>query len=287
MSVTNTSLPRPGAAVLLGGRRWRLLSPRRLGDAVMHGYVVLWLLIFVLPFLALLQYSMQKGRGYDLVGNYSYVFLGTFKENLLLSLQVTVSAIVLNTLIAIPAAYAIVRFSFPAKRAILALLNLPLYTPSAVMGLGLLLVYNLVYHIQQSTLGLIAAMTMGTFGLALMPIIVSLKDLPPAFEEASLCLGATRWQTFRRIVLPLIGPGISAGVLLTFVIVFNEFLVTLFIAGAGQQTAPLRVYSLIRSAGIANTTAALAVAMQAISFLLIVLFFRIVGSRYLRGTYLM
>jgi ABC-type spermidine/putrescine transport system permease subunit II len=88
-------------------------------------------------------------------------------------------------------------------------------------------------------------------------------------------------------VLPLIGPGICAGVLLTFVIVFNEFLVTLFIAGAGQLTAPLRVYSLIRSAGIANTTAALAVAMQAVSFLLIVLFFRIVGSRYLRGTYLM
>jgi ABC-type spermidine/putrescine transport system permease subunit II len=148
LSATNTSLPRPRSAVLLGGRRWRLLSPRRLADLLMHGYVLVWLLIFVLPFLALLQYSLQKGRGYDPVGNYSYVFLGTFKENLLLSLQVTVSAIVLNTLIAIPAAYAIVRFSFPAKRAILALLNLPLYTPAAVMGLGLLLVYNLVYHIQ-------------------------------------------------------------------------------------------------------------------------------------------
>jgi ABC-type spermidine/putrescine transport system permease subunit II len=253
----------------------------------MHAYVIVWLLIFVLPFLALLEYSFEKGRGFDPIGNYSYVFFGTFKENLLLSLEVTISAIVLNTLIAVPAAYAIVRYAFRGKRAILALLNLPLYTPSAVMGLGLLLVFNLVYHIQQSTFGLIAAMTMGTFGLALMPIIVSLKDLPPAFEEASLCLGATRWQTFTRIVLPLIGPGISAGVLLTFVIVFNEFLVTLFIAGANQQTAPLRVYSLIRSAGIANTTAALAVAMQAISFLLIVLFFRIVGSRYLRGTYLM
>jgi ABC-type spermidine/putrescine transport system permease subunit II len=287
LSATNTSLPRSQSTALLGGRRWRLLSTRRLTDVLMHGYVGVWLLIFVLPFLALLQYSLQKGRGFDPIGNYTYVFLGTFKDNLLLSLEVTVSAIVLNTLIAVPAAYAIVRFSFPAKRAILALLNLPLYTPSAVMGLGLLLVYNLVYHVQQSTFGLIAAMTMGTFGLALMPIIVSLKDLPPAFEEASLCLGASRWQTFRRIVLPLIGPGISAGVLLTFVIVFNEFLVTLFIAGAGQQTAPLRVYSLIRSAGIANTTAALAVAMQAISFLLIVLFFRIVGSRYLRGTYLM
>jgi ABC-type spermidine/putrescine transport system permease subunit II len=275
------------ASGVVRDRRLKLLSGRRLADALMHAYVIAWLLVFVLPFVALLDYSLQKGRGYDPIGNYSYVFLGTFKDNLLLSLQVTLAAIVLNTLIAVPAAYGIVRFSFPGKRAILSLLNLPLYTPAAVMGLGLLLVYNLVYHIQQSTIGLIAAMSMGTFGLALMPIIVSLKDLPPAFEEASLCLGATKWQTFTRVVLPLIGPGISAGVLLTFVIVFNEFLVTLFIAGAGQQTAPLRVYSLIRSAGIANTTAALAVAMQAISFVLIVLFFRIVGSRYLRGTYLM
>jgi len=211
----NTGLTQPTA--LLRGRGSRLFSAWRLTDVLMHGYVLPWLLIFVLPFLVLLDYSLQKGRGYDPIGNYSYVFLGTFRENLLLSLQVTVSAI------------------------------------------------------------------------ALMPIIVALKDLPPAFEEASLCLGATRWQTFTRIVLPLIGPGISAGVLLTFVIVFNEFLVTLFVAGAGQQPAPLRVYSLIRSAGIANTTAALAVAMQAISIsiLLIALFFRIVGSRYLRGTYLM
>ena len=286
MSAINRSFPRTRTGLNLGRRRWRWLSTRRVTDVLMHGYVLVWLLIFVLPFLALLDYSFQRGRGYDPIGNYNYVFLGTFKDNMLLSLEVTLAAIVLNTLIAVPAAYAIVRFAFPGKRAILALLNLPLYTPSAVMGLGLLLVYNLVYHIQQSTFGLIAAMTMGTFGLALMPIIVALKDLPPAFEEASVCLGATRWQTFTRIVLPLIGPGISAGVLLTFVIVFNEFLVTLFIAGA-QQTAPLRVYSLIRSAGIANTTAALAVAMQAISFLLIVLFFRIVGSRYLRGTYLM
>ncbi|MBV9356500.1 MAG: ABC transporter permease subunit [Chloroflexi bacterium] len=285
MTTTDARLARTD--VLPRGHRPRWLAVRRVTDLLMHAYIILWLLIFVLPFLALLDYSLQKGRGYDPIGNFSYVFFGSFKDNLLLSLQVTVATIVLNTLIAIPAAYGIVRYNFPGKRGILALLNLPLYTPAAVIGLGLLLVYNLLYHIEQSTIGLIAAMTMGTFALALMPIIVSLKDLPPAFEEASLCLGATKWQTFVRIVLPLIGPGISAGVLLTFVIVFNEFLVTLFIAGPGQQTAPLRVYSLIRSAGIANTTAALAVAMQAISFLLIVLYFRIVGARYLRGTYMM
>ena len=284
MSATSTQA-RSVAIAERAGRRWRPF--RRLGDVVAHACVIFMLIVFVLPFIALFDYSLQKGAGYDPVGNYAYVVLGTFRENLLLSLEVTLSAIVLNVLVATPAAYGIVRFSFPGKRTILALLTLPLYTPAAVMGLGLVLVYNLVYHVQQTTFGLIAAMTTGTFGLALMPIIVALKDLPPSYEEAARCLGATRWQTFSRVVLPLIGPGITAGVLLTFVIVFNEFLVTLFIAGPGQQTAPLRVYSLIRSAGIANTTAALACAMQIISFVLIVVFFRLVGSGYLRGTYLM
>src|SRR5581483_4108671 len=117
-------------AVASGRHRSRWLSARRLGDVIAHGYVILILIIFVLPFLALLDYSMQKGQGYDPVGNYSYVFFGTFKQNLLLSLEVTFSAIVLNTLIAVPAAYGIVRYQFPGKRSILALLNLPLYTPA-------------------------------------------------------------------------------------------------------------------------------------------------------------
>jgi len=285
MSSTTGARGIPVATPIGGGRR--RISLRHLGDVVAHAYVILWLAIFVLPFLALLDYSLQKGRGYDPIGNYSYVFFGTFKENLLLSLEVTIAAIVLNTLIAVPAAYSIVRYSFPFKRSVLALLNLPLYTPAAVIGMGLILVFNFVYKIQFTTFGLIMAMVMGTFALALMPIIVALKDLPTSYEEAALTLGATKWQTFTRVVLPLIGPGITAGVLLTFVIVFNEFLVTLFIAGPQQFTAPLRVYTLIRSAGIANTTAALAVAMQAISFIMIVLFFRLVGSRYLKGTYLM
>ena len=119
----------PVATVTVGRPRPRWLSMRRARDVLAHGYVALWLLIFVLPFLALAEYSIEKGKGYDPIGNYAYVFLGTFKENLLLSLEVTVSAIVLNTLIAVPAAYGLVRYGFPGKRSILALLNLPLYTP--------------------------------------------------------------------------------------------------------------------------------------------------------------
>ena len=111
--------------------------------------------------------------------------------------------------------------------------------------------------------------------------------MPLVFEEAAECLGATRWQTFRKIVFPLIGPGVSAGLMLSFIIVFNEYLVTLFVHPAGITTAPLRVFNLIRTAGLAPTTAALAVTMQLISFAAVLLFFKVFGTRYLRGTYLL
>jgi ABC-type spermidine/putrescine transport system permease subunit II len=120
----------------------------------------------------------------------------------------------------------------------------------------------------------------------LVPVIVALRDLPMVFEEAARTLGATRMQTFWRVEIPLLGPGISAGILLTFVIIFNEFLVTLFIAGPSTTTAALRVYNLTRTAGFQPSTAALATTMQLVSFVVVLLFFRFFGSRYLKGTYL-
>ena len=266
-------------------RRVRL-TPRLLGDILSHAYIWFCLFLFVAPFLALLNYALQKGAsGEYTLNNFSYIF-GSFTENLLTSFQISILAIGLNLLITLPAAYAIVRYEFPGKRTVLSALTLPLYTPAPVLGLGLVLAYNFTYHLTNSIWGLVFAMVVGTFPLMLIPIVVAMKDLPLVFEEAALCLGATRWQTYFRVVLPLIGPGISAGILLSFVIVFNEYLVTLFVAAPSVTTAPLRVFNLVRTAGIQNTTAALAVFMQIVSFTAVILFFRIFGSRYLKGTYL-
>ncbi|MFM9105291.1 MAG: ABC transporter permease [Chloroflexota bacterium] len=250
-----------------------------------HGYIWLWLAIFALPFVATLIYSLQNVGGGWTLSAYQYV-LGSFKENLLLSFGATVLTIVLNLLIAIPAAYAIVRYPVPGKRFILSTLNLALYAPAAVMGLSLVVAYAFLFRIPQSFAGLIAAYVVGTFPLMLVPIIVALRDLPRVFEEAASTLGAGRMTTFFRVELPLLGPGVSAGILLTFVIVFNEFLVTLFIAGPATTTAALRVYNLTRTAGFQPSTAALASTMQLVSFLVVLVFFQVFGSRYLKGTYL-
>jgi ABC-type spermidine/putrescine transport system permease subunit II len=154
------------------------------------------------------------------------------------------------------------------------------------MGLSLAITYAFLFHIPRSLTGLIGAYVVGTFPLMLVPLIVALRDLPTVYEEAARTLGANRMQTFFRVELPLLGPGISAGILLTFVIIFNEFLVTLFIAGPETQTAALRVYNLTRTAGFLPSTAALAAVMQLVSFLTVLIFFKFFGSRYLKGTYL-
>src|SRR3954470_9962801 len=259
-------------------------SLKWLGNVLAHGYVWVWLAIFALPFLATLAYSLRTPDGVWTISAYQYVF-GSFKENLLLSLETTILTIVINLVIAVPAAYAIVRYPLPGKSFMLSALNLSLYTPAAVMGLSLVIAYAFLFHIPQTMAGLIAAYVVGTFPLMLVPVIVALRDLPLVFEEAARTLGATRMQTFWRIEIPLLGPGISAGILLTFVIIFNEFLVTLFIAGPGTTTAALRVYNLTRT-GFLPSTAALAAIMQLVSFLVVLFFFKFFGSRYLKGTYL-
>lgn len=283
MSTHAISLPAKSAP-----RAWSL--PLRWTEILQHGYILFCCLIFILPFIALFQYSLQKTSHISLdsiIANYSYVF-GSFKDNLITSLQVSALAIVINFLVSLPAAYAIVRYAFPGKRLLLSLLSLSLYIPAAVLGFGLVLTYNFGHIFIGSIWGLVFAMAVGTYPLMLTPLIVALKDLPLSFEEAALCLGASRWQTLTRIVLPLIGQGIAAGVLLSFIIIFNEYLVTLFVVGTapGLTTAPLRVFNLVRTAGLLNTTAALAATMQIVSFVVVILFFRIVGTRYLKGTYL-
>ena len=275
----------PGASPPAAARR-PLLRTRVITDTVAHAYIWAVLVVFVLPFLALLAFSLTGPGENRALANYGYV-VDTFGDNLWWSFKVSGLTLVLNTLVSLPAGYAIVRRSFPGKRLLFSALTLPLYVPGAVIGISLVLTYNFTYHLTTSMWGLVLAMALGTFPLMLTPVVVAMKDLPMVFEEAAECLGASRWQTYRRIVLPLIGPGVSAGLLLSFIIVFNEYLVTLFVHPPGLTTAPLRVFNQIRTAGLAPTTAALAVTMQVISFAAVLLFFRLFGTRHLKGTYLL
>jgi ABC-type spermidine/putrescine transport system permease subunit II len=271
--------PAPAAA------RAPRITGRRLTALASHAYIWLCLAIFILPFVALLVQSFADYGGSSGFENYRGA-LGDFRENLIWSVKVTVLALAIDLAVSLPAGYALVRYPIPGRRIVFSVLQLSLYVPGAVIGLALLLTYTFTYH-AVSMWGLVLAMAVGTFPLMLTPIVVALKDLPPEFEEAARCLGATGWQTYRKIVFPLIGPGVSAGLLLSFIIVFNEYLVTLFVAPTDLETAPLRIFNLQRTGGLSPGTAALAVTMQLVSFAAVLIFFRAFGTRHFKGTYIL
>lgn len=258
----------------------------RIVDLAAHAFVWLCLIVFVLPFLSLVGQSLSGRAGTSPVENFLYV-IQTFGSNLAWSFLISGLTLMISVAISLPAAYAFVRYQFRGKNTLYTVLTLPLYVPGAVIGLSLLLTYSFTYHLTTSMWGLVMAMVVGTFPLMLFPIVVAMKDLPEVFEEAAGCLGASKWQTYWKVVFPLIGPGVATGLLLSFIIVFNDYLVTLFVAPAGLTTAPLRVFNQAERAGLEATTAALAVTMQVISISVVFVFFRIFGTRYLKETYLL
>ncbi len=276
--------PSPASAATPAVRPPRVTT-RRVTAVVSHAYIWFCLFLFVLPFGALLFQSFAAYGGSSGLENYRGA-IGDFKENLFWSVKITGLALAIDLAVSLPAAYALVRYPVPGRRIIFSILQLSLYVPGAVIGLALLLTYTFTYH-AVSMWGLVLAMAVGTFPLMLTPIVVALKDLPPEFEEAARCLGATGWQTYRKVVFPLIGPGVSAGLLLCFIIVFNEYLVTLFVHPVDIETAPLRIFNLQKTGGLSPATAALAVTMQLVSFAAVLVFFRVFGTRHFKGTYIL
>ena len=77
-------------------------------------------------------------------------------------------------------------------------------------------------------------------------VFARLRTMDPSLEEAALDLGATEWQAFRRVTLPLLVPGIGAAALLAFTISFDDYVITSMVAGVDSQTLPMALYAMAR-----------------------------------------
>ena len=174
-----------------------------------------------------------------------------------LSLLTATLATVACLLLGVPLAWLLARADFPGRRLVRALVTVPLVLPPVVGGVALLLVFG--------RRGLVGEWLDATFGFSLpftttgvvvaeafvaMPFLVisvegALRGADSRFEEAAATLGASRWTAFRRVTLPLIGPGIAAGAVLCWARALGEFGATITFAGnfpGRTQTMPLAVY---------------------------------------------
>jgi len=169
-------------------------------------------------------------------------FMGALHISFLIACLVTA----LSLGAGIPAAYAIRRYSFKGKELILALFTAPLLLPSIVLGLAILLVF-VPMKLLGTYSGLVIAHLIVTTPYVVRIMLTSLSTLPPSVEEAATMLGASPLTVFRRITLPLMLPGLVASSALSFLLSFDEVVISLFITGPRLTTLPVEIFHYVES----------------------------------------
>ncbi|WP_121061898.1 ABC transporter permease [Chachezhania antarctica] len=163
---------------------------------------------------------------------------------------------------------------FPGKTMIYALINQPLMIPEIVTAVALLIVFAWVKVAtgHTSMIYLIAAHTAFCIPFAYLPIRARLETMDDTLEKAAADLYAGRWQVFRRITLPMMMPGIIAGLMLAFVISMDDVVITEFVKSAGQDTLPTYMLGQLRRVVTPEINAISTVVVFAGAFLVTIFF---------------
>ncbi len=199
-----------------------------------------------------------------------------------LSFLTSLMAAGINAVFGLLLAWSLVRYSFPGKKLVDALIDLPFALPTAVAGIALTALYAgngwfgsalkpLGIKVAFTPLGILVALTFIGLPFVVRTVQPVLEDLDTELEEAAASLGAQRWQTFRLVVLPILTPALLTGFALAFARAVGEYGSVIFIAGnlpMVSEITPLMIITKLEQYDYAGATAIAAV-MLVVSFALL------------------
>jgi ABC-type spermidine/putrescine transport system permease subunit II len=166
-------------------------------------------------------------------------------EGLWNSMVVAGLTIVVSLIVGMCAAIVFSRYRFRWSTTAYTLALTPVFTPAVIIAMSLLAVAYKT-GLWGGYLIIALAHSLWAFPLVIMVMKVSLDGLDRSLEEAARGMGATPWQTFRLIILPLIGPSVLVGALFAFIISINEFIMALFLGTSNTETLPRIIYPTLR-----------------------------------------
>jgi spermidine/putrescine transport system permease protein len=157
------------------------------------------------------------------------------------SIQIGLLATLFSTILGTMIAFAIGRYAYRGRSTSNLLVFLPMATPEIVLGASLLSLF-LVFHINPGFWPTVIAHVMFCVSFVVVTVKARIASLDPRLEQAAMDLYANEFQTFRRVTLPLVAPGIGAAALLAFSLSFDDYIITSFNSGATLKTFPEYVY---------------------------------------------
>jgi sulfate/thiosulfate transport system permease protein len=275
MSDTVTLAQRPKAALLLWWKR--LVLP---GFGLSLGFTLLYLsLIVLIPLSA--TFFKASTLGWD--GFAKVLTSPRVIASFRLSFSASFTAAAVNVVFGSIVAWVLARYRFPGKRIIDALVDLPFALPTAVAGIALTAIYAgngwiggplkqlTGIEVAYTPLGVLVALIFVGLPFVVRTVEPVMLDLEPEFEEAAASLGASRWQTIVRVVLPQILPALLTGFTLAFARAVGEYGSVVFISGnmpMKTEIVPLLIITKLEQYDYAGATA-IAVIMLVVSFILL------------------
>ena len=243
------------------------------------GYTILYLSLIVLIPLAMLFLKTSS------LGSKEFWTIVTAPRTLAayrLSFSTAFISASVNAVFGFLVAWVLARYSFPGKKIIDALVDFPFALPTAVAGITLTTIYSPHGWIGQylnhfgikaafSPLGIIIALTFIGLPFVVRTLEPVLEDFDPEIEEAAASLGANRWQSFVKVVFPVLLPALSTGFTLSFARSVGEYGSVIFIAGnmpGKTEIAPLLIMTKLEQYDYTGATA-IAVVMLIVSFFIL------------------
>jgi spermidine/putrescine transport system permease protein len=241
---------KPGSGPLeFGKRKW------------LQGLFAATLLVLYLPIFVLIAYSFNiQNRGgvwrgftlenYPKAWNNSAIY-DAMLNSLTIAFITTFIATIIGTLVAV----LLWRFKFPFRAAYEGAMTLPIVIPEVCMGVALLMFFsatgmtstfaNAIWPFNLGTI--IIAHIAFCFPFVAIVVRSRLVGFNKQLEEASKDLGASEWQTFTKILVPYMMPGLVAGALLAFTLSLDDFVITFFTSGPETVTFPVKIYSMVKT----------------------------------------
>ena len=260
------------------------LTPRRQTPRVLPGfgltlgYTMVYLsLIVLIPLSAVFIRSMGLGWSHF----WDVVTAPRVLASLRLSFGASLIAATINVFFGLIVAWVLVRYTFPFKRLVDAMVDLPFALPTAVAGIALTALYtpngwlgkwllSFGIAVAFTPLGIVVALTFISLPFVVRTLQPVLEDLDKEVEQAAATLGASPAQTFARVVLPALWPALLTGFALAFARAVGEYGSVIFIAGnmpLRSEIAPLLIVTKLEQYDYAGATA-IAVVMLVLSFAL-------------------
>ena len=265
----------------MSGAKKKSLLPTGLGAATALVYLFLYLPIAVLVILSFNNSrfsTIWQGftwRWYAIAWNDAEL-IGSLR----MSLVVAFLTALFSTTIGTAAALALGRYRLKLRRAAEALVFLPVLIPEIVIGFASAALFGLL-GMAFGLNTIIAAHVAFSISYVVFIVRARIATLDASLEEAAMDLGANPWQTFYRVTLPMVLPGVISAALLVFTISLDDYVITSFVAGPGAQTLPLKIYSMVKT-GVTPEINAISTVLLAATVLLVLVSDRLASGRIKR-----